>query len=57
MRLTDLIIEGTRTLSALYPEREAREMVYATLEKLLGTNRHVICLQPLCTWSGFLTTI
>ena len=46
MRLTDLIIEGTRTLSALYPEREAREMVYATLEKLLGTNRHTHILEP-----------
>ena len=46
MRLTDLIIEGTRTLSALYPKREAREMVYATLEKLLGTNRHTHILEP-----------
>lgn len=46
MLLRDLIKEGTQTLSALYPEREAREMVYAALEKLLGTTRHTHILEP-----------
>lgn len=46
MNLKDVIKEGTQTLSALYPEREAREMVYATLEKMIGTNRHTHILEP-----------
>ena len=46
MRLADLIKEGIQTLSALYPEREAREMVYAALENLLGTTRHTHILEP-----------
>ena len=46
MLLLDLIKEGVQTLSALYPEREAREMVYATLEKFLGTTRHTHILEP-----------
>ena len=46
MRLADLIKEGVQTLSALYPEREAREMVYAALENLLGTTRHTHILEP-----------
>ena len=46
MLLRDLIKEGTQTLTALYPEREAREMVYATLEKILGTTRHTHILEP-----------
>ena len=46
MRLVDLIKEGTQTLSVIYPEREAREMVYAALEKLLGTTRHTHILEP-----------
>ncbi len=46
MLLRDLIKEGTQTLSALYPEREAREMVYATLEKILGTTHHTHILEP-----------
>jgi release factor glutamine methyltransferase len=46
MRLADLITEGVQTLSALYPEREAREMVYAALENLLGTTRHTHILEP-----------
>jgi release factor glutamine methyltransferase len=46
MLLIDLIKEGVQTLSALYPEREAREMVYATLEKFLGTTRHTHILEP-----------
>lgn len=46
MLLIDLIKEGVQTLSALYPEREAREMVYATLQKFLGTTRHTHILEP-----------
>lgn len=46
MTLKDVIREGTETLSQFYPEREAREMVYATLEKILGTTRHTHILEP-----------
>lgn len=46
MTLKDVIREGTETLSQLYPEREAREMVYAALEKILGTTRHTHILEP-----------
>jgi release factor glutamine methyltransferase len=46
MYLKDVIKEGVRTLSPLYSEREAREMVYAALEKILGTHRHTHILEP-----------
>lgn len=46
MTLKDVIREGTETLSQFYPEREAREMVYATLAKILGTTRHTHILEP-----------
>jgi release factor glutamine methyltransferase len=46
MNLKDVTIEGTQTISQLYPEREAREMVYAALEKILGTTRHTHILEP-----------
>ena len=46
MLLRDVIKEGVSSLSRLYPEREAREMVYACLEKLLGTTRHTHILEP-----------
>lgn len=46
MTLKDVIREGSETLSQFYPEREAREMVYATLEKILGTTRHTHILEP-----------
>ena len=46
MTLKDVIKEGTLALSLLYPEREAREMVYAALEKILGTTRHTHILEP-----------
>ena len=46
MLLIDLIKEGTQTLAVIYPEREAREMVYAALENLLGTTRHTHILEP-----------
>ena len=46
MNLKELIKEGTATLSLCYPEREAREMVYACLEKLIGTTRYTHILEP-----------
>ena len=46
MKLTELIKQGTSAISRLYPEREAREMVYAFLEHRLGTKRHTHILEP-----------
>lgn len=46
MFLRDLIREGTDTISAMYPEREAREMVYSCLEHHLGTSRHTHIIEP-----------
>ena len=46
MLLTQLINKGVETISALYPEREAKEMVYAFLEHLLGTKRHTHIVEP-----------
>lgn len=46
MNLKDLIAEGTQTLSDQYPEREAREMVFAYLEHCIGTSRHTHIIEP-----------
>ena len=46
MLLTQLIKEGVETISSLYPEREAREMVYAFLEYHIGTKRHTHVVEP-----------
>ena len=46
MNLKEVINYGIDALSPLYPEREAREMVYACLEKLIGTTRHTHILDP-----------
>ncbi len=46
MLLTDLIREGLLTISSLYPEREAREMVLSYLESTLGTTRHTHIFNP-----------
>lgn len=46
MLLTQLIKEGVETISSLYPEREAREMVYAFLEYHIGTKRHTHIVEP-----------
>lgn len=46
MQLKTLINEGTKTISSLYPEREAREMVFSCLESILGTSRHTHILEP-----------
>lgn len=40
MLLRTLIDEARRTVSTLYPEGEASEMVFVLLEHLLGTKRH-----------------
>ena len=46
MRLADLIKIGKETISALYPEREAGEMVFAYLEETIGTKRHTHIVDP-----------
>lgn len=46
MLLKDLISKGTETISVSYPEREAREMVFACLEHILGTRRHTHIVEP-----------
>lgn len=46
MKLTELIKQGTSAISRLYPEREAREMVFAFLEHRLGIKRHTHILDP-----------
>ena len=46
MNLKDLIKEGINTISSLYPEGEAREMVLAYLEHRIGTTRHTHILNP-----------
>ena len=46
MRLADLIKIGKETISTLYPEREAGEMVFAYLEETLGTKRHTHIVDP-----------
>lgn len=46
MFLKDIIKEGINTISSLYPEGEAREMVLAYLEHRAGTTRHTHILNP-----------
>lgn len=46
MLLKGLIKEGTDIISSMYPEREAREMVYAYLETVIGTRRHTHIIEP-----------
>lgn len=46
MLLKDLIKEGTETISVLYPEVEAREMVFAFMEHTFGTKRHTHIIEP-----------
>lgn len=46
MKLKELIIKGVETISALYPEGEAREMVFAYLEAVIGTKRHTHIIEP-----------
>ena len=46
MYLRDIIKKGIETISSLYPEREAREMVLAYLEHRIGTTRHTHIMEP-----------
>lgn len=46
MLLKELINHATRTLSGLYPESEAREMVLAYLCDTLGIRKHTHILEP-----------
>lgn len=46
MYLKELINKGNETISVAYPEREAKEMVFAFLEVLLGTERHTHIVYP-----------
>ena len=46
MSLKSLIYMGTQTISRLYPESEAREMVLAYLCDTLGIRRHTHILEP-----------
>ena len=46
MLLKQLINKGVETVSGVYPEREAREMVFAYLEHQLGTKRHTHIIEP-----------
>lgn len=47
MILKSLINKGVETVSDVYPEREAREMVFAFLEHHLGTKRHTHIVEPM----------
>lgn len=46
MFLKELIAKGVETISTLFPEREAREMVLMFLQHRLGTSRHTHILEP-----------
>ena len=46
MFLKDLIKKGAATISTIYPEREAREMVFVYLERAIGTQKHTHIVEP-----------
>ena len=46
MLLKQLINIGIETISQMYPDREAREMVFMLLERKLGTRRHTHIVEP-----------
>ena len=46
MLLKELISSGVIILSEIYPEGEAREIVFALLEDMLGTRRHTHIVDP-----------
>lgn len=46
MLLKELINKGVETVSASFPEREAREMVFAFLEDHIGTKKHTHIIEP-----------
>ena len=46
MQLTLLKNKGVETLMRVYPEQEAREIVFACLEHFVGTKRHTHIIEP-----------
>ena len=46
MLITSLIKVGVEELSDLYPDREAREIVFACLEHFAGTKKHTHIVEP-----------
>ena len=46
VNLKQLINKGVEAVSGVYPEREAREMVFAFLEHSIGTRRHTHIVEP-----------
>ena len=46
MNLKQLINKGVEAVSGVYPEREAREMVFAFLEHSIGTRWHTHIVEP-----------
>lgn len=46
MLLKRLIEDGVERLSDLYPDQEAREIVFAVLEHFVGTKRHTHIVEP-----------
>lgn len=44
--LRDLIVETQNAISGLYPEWEAREMVFLLFESLIETSRHTHIIEP-----------
>ena len=46
MLLKDIIHRGIEAVSVLYPEGEAREMVFAYMEDVFGLKRHMHILDP-----------
>lgn len=46
MLLKDIIYKGIETISAMYPDGEAGEMVFAYMEDVFGIRRHTRILEP-----------
>ena len=46
MLLKELIDRSLKAVSPLYPEREAREMVFILLEHIAGTKKHTHIIEP-----------
>lgn len=46
MLLKDIIEQGTKMLSVMYPSEEARQTVFAYLEDALGVKRHTHIIEP-----------
>ena len=44
--LKDILESGVRAVSQIYPEGEAREMVFSLLEHILGTKKHTHIIEP-----------